>query len=120
MSFKVADKNNIAPLLLRIGLATVFLYACISSLKNPQDWVGYLPQFAKDIVSADILLKVFSVYELLLALWLLSGKYIKYAGALSALTLTGIVVSNFSLFAMTFRDIALIFASLALVFAKNK
>lgn len=119
MSSNVADKNNWAPLLLRLGLATVYIYAAISSLYNPQDWVGYLPEFAKDMVSADILLKIFSFYELALALWLLSGKYVKYAGVLSALTLSGIVLSNFSLFAITFRDIALIFASLALVFAKK-
>lgn len=119
MSFKVANKNNLTPLLLRIGLAIVFLYACVSSFKNPQDWVGYLPKFAKDVVSADVLLKIFSFYELVLALWLLSGKYVKYAGAVSALTLVGIVLSNLSLFTITFRDIALIFASLALVFAKE-
>lgn len=119
MPSKTTSKYNLTPLLLRAGLATVFIYASISSLKNPQDWVGYLPQAAKDLVSADVLLKIFSVYELALAAWLLSGKYAKYAGALSALTLSGIVLSNFSLFAITFRDIALIFASLALVFAKE-
>lgn len=119
MKTKNWNKNNLTPLLLRGGLAIIFLYASISSFKNPQDWVGYLPQIAKAHVSASTLLHIFSVYEILLAIWLLSGKYTKYAAMLSAATLSGIVLSNFSLFAITFRDIALIFASLALVFAKD-
>lgn len=101
-------------LLLRLGLATVFTYAAVSSFVAPNEWVGYFPQFLQDMVSVDILLPVFSVYEIALAIWLLSGLYARYAALLSAATLAGIVVSNFSLFAITFRDIALIFASLAL------
>ncbi|HSW37697.1 MAG TPA: DoxX family membrane protein [Candidatus Saccharimonadales bacterium] len=113
------NKHNLPGLLLRVGLATVFLYASISSFKNPQDWVGYLPRFLKDMLPAGTLLKLFSVYEISLAIWLLSGKFVKYAGLLSALTLSGIVLANFSLFAISFRDIGLIFASLALVFIKE-
>lgn len=78
-----------------------------------------MPEFAKKIVSGDVLLDIISVYQLVLAAWLISGKYIKYAGMLSALTLTGIVLSNLSIFVVTFRDIALIAASLALVFEKS-
>lgn len=108
------DKKTIVSLLLRFGLAIVFLYASVSSLKNPQDWVGYLPTFAKKVAPAQALLKVFSVYEAILAAWLLSGWLAKYAALLCAATLAGIVMSNFSLFAITFRDIALFFAALAL------
>lgn len=108
--------SEISPLLLRIGLAIVFTYAAVSSFKNPQDWIGYLPKFAKQHIDGYLLLKVFSVYELALAIWLLSGRYMKYAAALAAATLAGIVVFNLSLFAITFRDVALIFAALALVF----
>lgn len=106
--------KNLPALLLRIGLAIIFLYAAISSFVNPQDWVGYLPGMLTERVSSDILLKLFSVYELLLAAWLLSGIYVRYAALACAATLAGIVVTNFELFAITFRDIALIFAALAL------
>jgi uncharacterized membrane protein YphA (DoxX/SURF4 family) len=108
--------KNPTSLLLRFGLATIFLYAAISSFLVPEEWVGYFPQVLRDIVPADILLPIFSIYELLLAGWLLSGLYVQYAALLSAATLAGIVVSNFQLFAITFRDIALIFASIALFF----
>lgn len=108
-------------LLLRIGLAIVFLYASISSIKNPLTWIGYLPTFLRNgsTASATTILHIFSVYEIVLALWLLSGKYVRYAALLCAATLVGIVFSNSSLFAITFRDIALAFAALALFFADN-
>ena len=109
-------KNNIPIILLRVGLAVVFLYAAISSFTNPNDWIGYLPQLAKDHVSPNLLIAIFAVYELLLALWLLSGKFTKYAALLVAFTLFGIIVFNYSLFAITFRDVGLIFAALALYF----
>lgn len=108
-------KKDLPQIFLRIGLATIFTYAAVSSFVNPQDWVGYLPGFATDIITDTTLLTVFSVYELFLALWLLSGKYIKYVGALCAMTLAGIILFNFNLFIITFRDIALIFACLALI-----
>lgn len=111
--------NNPVSLLLRLGLATVFLYAAISAFLVPDEWVGYLPQFMRDIVSADILLPMFSMLELTLAVWLLSGLYVKYAALLAAALLAGIVVFNFELFAISFRDIALIFASLALFFTEK-
>ncbi len=101
--------------LLRVGLAVVFVYASVSSLHSPQDWVGYFPSFIRHMSNAETLIKLFSIYELLLAIWLVSGYYVRYAAALTALTLGGIVVSNPTLFAISFRDIALIFAALALM-----
>jgi uncharacterized membrane protein YphA (DoxX/SURF4 family) len=114
MSLQVLQKIELTPLLLRLGLATMFLYAAISSFVNPEDWVGYFPSFMKDIVPADTLLKLFSVYELALAGLLLTGVYVRYVALLCAATLIGIVVFNFSLFAISFRDIGLAFAALAL------
>lgn len=112
-------KQDPAALLLRIGLATMFLYAAISSFMSPQDWVGYLPAALIDRIDAHALLKVFSVYELVLAAWLLSGWYVRYAAVLCALTLAGITISNFALFAISFRDIGLMCAALALACLKK-
>lgn len=111
--------HNTSALLLRIGLAIVFLYACLASVKNPQDWVGYMPHVLTKFISASILLRWFALYELALALWLLSGRYVRYAAALSVLTFVGIIASNLHLFAITFRDIGLLFAALALLFSKS-
>jgi uncharacterized membrane protein YphA (DoxX/SURF4 family) len=108
------------PLLLRLGLAVVFIYAAVSSTLTPNEWIGYLPAVLTDMFPAEVLLKVFSVFELFLAVWLLSGVYVRYGALLAALTLTGIVVSNFSLFAISFRDIGLICAALALAVSPEK
>lgn len=116
----MGSRSSLSPLLLRVGLATVFLYAAISSVVYPSDWIGYLPGVLTEHFSATTLLKVFSIYELLLAAWLLSGIYIRCAALLCAATLSGIVVSNFSLFVISFRDIGLMFAALALAFSYKK
>ena len=114
MLTKLLTNKNLPALLLRLGLAFIFLYAAIGSFVDPKEWVGYLPSLLTDHLPAAMLLKLFSVYELLLATWLLSGVHIRWAALLCAATLSGIVVSNFGLFAISFRDIALIFAALAL------
>jgi len=101
------NKVKLAKLVLRFGLAVVFAYAAVASFVSANDWIGYLPHFATNIVPAPVLLKVFSAYELLLALWLVSGKYMRYAGIVAALTMVGIIVSDATLFAITFRDVAI-------------
>jgi uncharacterized membrane protein YphA (DoxX/SURF4 family) len=115
-SVSIKNKNKLASLLLRIGLASVLLYASISSFKTPSDWIGYLPHFLTSRFPGHILLGFFSVYEISLAVWLLSGYYIKYAAVLAALTFSGIILTNLSLLPLTFRDITMVFASLALLF----
>jgi hypothetical protein len=97
-----------------LGLAIILLYAAIGSFVNPREWIGYLPGVLTDMLDGHLLLKFFSTYELVLAAWLLSGVYVRYAALLVAVTLAGIVLSNFHLLAITFRDIALIFSALAL------
>jgi hypothetical protein len=116
---KQANKSGTSSLLLRSGLAVVFIYAAVSSLITPEDWAIYLPRLAIEIADADLLLRIFAIYELVLAGLLISGRYVKWAGSLSALTFFGIIIANPSLFSITFRDIALIFASLALVFLED-
>lgn len=115
----LTNHSNMAPLFLRLGLATMFLYAAISSFINPNEWVGYLPTFVKDMLPATLVLGVFSVIELILAAWLLSGVYVRFAALVCAGMLLGIVVSNFSLLPISFRDIGLIFAALALAVIKD-
>jgi hypothetical protein len=114
-----ANKNNTASLLIRSGLAIVFLYAATSSLVTPQDWVIYLPHFATNLVDTTTLVRLFAVYELVLAGLLISGKYVRWVGMTAALTFLAIILSNFSLFTITFRDVALFFSALALVFIED-
>jgi uncharacterized membrane protein YphA (DoxX/SURF4 family) len=101
---------------LRVGLAFVFAYAGVSSLRTPAEWVGYLPSFLYHTSYATTLLKMFAGFELVMTLWLLSGKYLRYAAALTALTLAAITVINLSQFIITFRDVGLALMALALFF----
>ena len=116
----IKSNNQIANALLRVGLASVLLYAAVSSFVTPSDWIGYLPHFMTARISGNTLLHVFSAYELLLAIWLLSGKFRQLAGLVSAATFAGIIVTNLGVLAITFRDFTMVAASLALVFLADK
>lgn len=108
------QKEKLASFILRIGLGTVFLYAAASSFLEPNSWIGYLPAFLKQYASPEFLLNVFSIYEILLALWLISGKETFHAALLAAATMFAIVVQNFGALEILFRDVAIFFAALAL------
>ena len=116
---KITNNSDIASWLLRIGLAVVFLYAAISSLQHPLEWVGFLPPFMTKAIADTTLIKLFAIYELVLAVWLLSGKFIQYCALICAVTLAGIVVTNPSQLVTTFRDIGLAFMALALFFVEK-
>ena len=54
------------------------------------------------------------MYQIGLALWLLSGKYTFYAAILAAVTLLGIIFPNISDLDVIFRDVAIFFGAVAL------
>lgn len=110
---------HLAVWLLRIGLAFVFVYAGEQSLVHPAAWIGYLPTFVANHFNAKLVLQGLAVSQLLLAAWLLIGKYLKFAAGLSALMLLGVIVSNFGpgLY-VTFRDVGLLLMAVALIFAE--
>lgn len=113
----VMQNTRQAKLLLRLGLALVFLYAAVGAALAPSAWIGYFPQFIRDSIPVPerVLLGLFSAYELLLALWVISGWKTFYAALVSALTILGIMVANFGLLEVIFRDVAIFFAALALM-----
>ncbi|MEK7640708.1 MAG: hypothetical protein AAB389_01805 [Patescibacteria group bacterium] len=108
------EKLNLVSWLLRVGIAFTFLYAAISGFVIPDAWIGFLPSFMTNIIPGETLLPMFSVYEIILGLWLLSGWRIFYPALLSAATMAGIIFSDFSVFLITFRDVSILTASLAL------
>lgn len=109
--------------LLRSGIASVFLYAAVASFLEPQNWIGYLPQFLRSIFPANILLITFSTYEIILSIWILWGYKVFYSSLIAALTLIGIIITNLGALDITFRDVAILFAAVALAIlekSKNK
>ena len=114
------DERYLVCLFLRIGIAFTFLYAAISSFLNPGAWIGFFPGFATAIISANILLPVFSIYEIFLALWLFSNKKIYYAAIVSAITIFSVVIFNIGALDIVFRDIAILFSAIALAILTKK
>lgn len=103
-----------ANLVLRIGVAFAFLYPPINALYNPESWLAYFPQFTRGIVSDDLLLHAFGVVEVVIALWILSGRKIFWPSAAATVALTAIVAFNLNSFEVVFRDLSIAAASLAL------
>ncbi|GIU68237.1 MAG: hypothetical protein KatS3mg001_087 [Candidatus Pacearchaeota archaeon] len=109
-------KKEAVSFFLRAGLAVVFFYAAFSSFLFPENWIGFIPLFLKKMFSQEILLLLFSLYEIFLGLWLLSNKKTFYAAFFSAITMFLIIISNIILFDIVFRDIAIMFMAIALAF----
>ncbi|MDE2213244.1 MAG: hypothetical protein KGJ34_01800 [Patescibacteria group bacterium] len=103
-----------ADILLRVGVAFAFLYPPISALSDPYSWIGYFPQFMRGIVPDMVLLHSFGALEVILALWLLSGKKVFYPAILMTIMLLAIVFFNFSQLEVLFRDLAIAAASLSI------
>ncbi len=107
-------KNNGSVTILRWGLAFVFFYAAIASVASPERWVIYVPSFISSIMAPQSFLVVFSLYELILAGFLFSGKKMFWTSFFAVITLAAIVIVDFSLITIVFTDIGLAFAALAL------
>lgn len=117
---KRLEEMNIAAWLLRIGLAFAFLYASVSQMQHPLLWTGYVPSSLTTHIDVMTILKLTELYEFVLAIWLLSGIYLRAAGLIAALTLMGIIVTNAGQFIVTFRDVGLACAALALAFMPRR
>lgn len=106
--------------LLRVGISIVFLYAGISSLLNPDGWIGFIPLFITSIIPANTFLIIYSIFQILLSLWLLSGKQIFWASILAALTLILIITFNLESLDLIFRDIPIFLSSIALILLSRR
>ncbi|MDL2341937.1 MAG: hypothetical protein QFB87_02585 [Patescibacteria group bacterium] len=105
-----------ASLLIRIGLAVVFVYAAIDAFIEPAAWISYVPMFSNHFIDAKLALDLLSVFQIFLAIWLISGKFLKLSAIIAAAMLGGIMLFNIPTLLITFRDIGLVFAAVALLF----
>src|ERR1041384_667729 len=103
-------------MLLRLGVAFAFLYPPIAALRDPISWFAYFPPFLQTLSpeSGLILLHGFGVLEVILALWILSGRSIQYPAALATVLLLCIVYVNSVKFDVVFRDLSIAAMSAAL------
>ncbi|OGE31085.1 hypothetical protein A2631_05425 [Candidatus Daviesbacteria bacterium RIFCSPHIGHO2_01_FULL_44_29] len=106
--------NSKALLVLRLGLAFVFLYASISSFLFPENWIWFIPDWMQKIIPAEPMLMAHASFELALGIWLISGKKLFYAALVAALDLLAIMLPNIGIFDTVFRDVGLLASAVAL------
>ena len=112
--------DRIASLLLRIGLAFVFLYAAVYMNISPEKYIDYFPKFMRDLVPGYTLLHVFAAFEIILSFFLIIGKFNYITAVVSFITMFALTVVNLDRFPVLFRNVSIILSALALVFKYRK
>jgi uncharacterized membrane protein YphA (DoxX/SURF4 family) len=100
-------RERAADWVMRIGLAFAFIYPPLNAIADPNSWIGYFPSFLHGIVPDPLLLHSFGVVEIIIALWILWGRYIFWPAALACIMLVAIVVFNIAQMQVVFRDLSI-------------
>ena len=111
----MANNHSYAFHIIRVGLATTFLWIGVIIFRDPAGWGGFLAPWAQDLLSvppADFMLGV-AVFDIVVGGLLLVGVWIWIASLLAALHLAGVLLVS-GIDAVTVRDIGLLAAALAL------
>ncbi|MEK7117810.1 MAG: hypothetical protein AAB861_03500 [Patescibacteria group bacterium] len=108
------NREKISYLILRVGLAFSFIYAAVRAYMDPLSWIGWFPPFLQQVLPQDILLLSWGIFEVVIGLWILSGKNIFIPTLLAALSLGGLVFFNSGSMDILFRDVSLALISLGL------
>lgn len=104
-----------ALILLRLGVAFAFLYPPVAAYLDPFSWIGFFPQFLRDMLGNDtLLLHSFGVVEIALGLWVLCARNVVIPSLVMAAMLAGIILFNWDAMEIIFRDISILAMALAL------
>lgn len=115
------NSTKISNLLLRLGLAFVFLWFGIDKFIHPDYWINaWLPLWFQGILASFGIgnlnfIYANGIFEIVIGLGLVFNIFVKFFAALIAIFLLNIVFS-FGLNEVIVRDIGLIGAALALLF----
>ena len=113
--------SNTSRLLLRLALTFAFFYPAYGFWTNPNDWLGYIPAFMRNVgLSQDVLLMLIAGFHLVLALWILSGWRIFLPSLIATVFLGSVVYFNWNQLDILFRDISLALAALSLAFSNRR
>jgi len=117
---KIKPFDHLALFFLRVGIALAFFYAAIAAFLNPLSWIGFFPDWLTSFIPGTTLLVLWNIYEIILALWLLSGWKSFFSGLVASASLLLIIIPNLGAFDIVFRDIAILFAAVALTLLSHK
>src|SRR3989338_6424786 len=112
---KVQQYQWLAPILLRTGIAVVFLIFGVDKFFHVDSWLAYVPVWAAKMIPIDMTLFMYiqGVIEALLGFLLLIGFWSRTISFLCALHLAGIIVA-LGYNEITVRDFGLFMATLVL------
>lgn len=105
---------------LRLGLAFAFIYPAVSAFIEPNNWIGFIPVFIRDVVPADIFLPIYSIAELIIGAGILLSKNPFYYALSGAFVLVLVVILNIGSFDLVFRDVSIIAMALAFIWLTVK
>lgn len=89
--YRSENLRTVAPAIVRIGLALVFLWFGYTQLQNPEVWVGFLPLWILAApVTPTTLIMFNGMFEIVFGVALLGGIYVRVVALLLALHLFGI------------------------------
>jgi len=123
MNFKF-NKENLGIYILRFGLSIVFLYFGISQILDQSRWIYLVPDrffnFYINEVLKSKLVFVNGIFDIVVALSLLSGIFLKIFSILGFIHLISITIFSLGFTPSGIRDLGLAFAVLALFFLSHK
>ncbi len=90
---QLKDASRYAPIVVRIGLSLVFLWFGMNQLLYPLNWIGWVPMSMAHMMGAHNLVFFNGIFEVVLGVLLLVGKYTRVVSLLLALHLLGITFS---------------------------
>jgi len=103
-----------AATILRWGLAFVLFFSAVESLRHPDVWAGYLPQFLTGAFPTHPVIAALAAFEIVLAAWLFWGKKLAWAAAITVAAFAVATIVNLPVLDDVFTDIGLAMAALAL------
>ena len=117
---KVDYSTQLSSLLIRLGLAFVFLYAAVFMTFAPEKYIVYFPDFMRELVPGYTLLHVFAAFEVILSVFLIIGKFTFVTAIISFLTMLALTAVNLDMFSVLFRNVSIILSALALAIQSRK
>lgn len=114
-----AFEEQLPTWLLRAGLAFVLSYAATSSFFYPETFARYFPSFMPHSWATE-LLPVFAVFEMVLAVGLMTDRYTAVASFLTGVTMIAIIVVNPDAFNVLFRNVAITCGAFALAMQSRR
>ncbi len=118
------NKEEIGVYILRLGLAVVFLYFGVSQILDQSMWIYLVPDrffifYIHEVLKSKLVF-INGIFDLIIALSLISGIFIRIFSILGFIHLLSITIFSLGFEPSGIRDLGLAFAMLSLFFLCRK